>query len=135
MKAVEFKDFSFRYLQQPEPEKALTGITFDIEEGSVVGVIGRAGAGKSTLVKSLDGLVPDVELGYQEGDVIVSGLNTREVPVNQMARHVGIVMQNPEVQIFSLTVRDDIAFGPANLGVPRDEIFQRVARALKDTEM
>jgi energy-coupling factor transport system ATP-binding protein len=52
-----------------------------------------------------------------------------------MAHHVAIVMQNPEVQIFSLTVRDDIAFGPANLGVPRDEIFQRVQQALIDTEM
>lgn len=135
MKAVEFKDLSFRYLHQPESEKALTGITFDIEAGSVVGLIGKAGAGKSTLIKSLNGLVPYVELGYQDGDVIVGGFNTREVPVNQMARHVAIVMQNPEVQIFSLTVRDDIAFGPANLGVPRDEILQRVERALIDTEM
>ena len=135
MKAVEFKDLSFRYLQQPETEKALTGITYDIEAGSVIGLIGRAGAGKSTLIKSLNGLVPYVELGYQDGDVIVGGLNTRDVPVNQMAHHVAIVMQNPEVQIFSLTVRDDIAFGPANLGVPRDEIFQRVQQALIDTEM
>ena len=135
MKAVEFKDLSFRYLHQPEDEKALAGITFDIEAGSVVGLIGKAGAGKSTLTKSLNGLVPYVELGYQDGDVVVGGLNTREVPVNQMAHHVAIVMQNPEVQIFSLTVRDDIAFGPANLGVPRDEIFQRVEQALIDTEM
>ena len=135
MKAVEFKDLSFRYLHQPEDEKALAGITFDIEAGSVVGLIGKAGAGKSTLTKSLNGLVPYVELGYQDGDVVVGGLNTREVPVNQMAHHVAIVMQNPEVQIFSLTVRDDIAFGPANLGVLRDEIFQRVEQALIDTEM
>jgi energy-coupling factor transport system ATP-binding protein len=135
MKAVEFKDLSFRYLHQPETEKALAGITFDIEAGSVLGLIGKAGAGKSTLIKSLNGLVPYVELGYQDGDVIVGGLNTRDVPVNQMAHHVAIVMQNPEVQIFSLTVRDDIAFGPANLGVPRDEIFRRVQQALVDTEM
>jgi energy-coupling factor transporter ATP-binding protein EcfA2 len=102
MKAVEFKDFSFRYLHQPETEKALTGITYDIEAGSVIGLIGRAGAGKSTLIKSLNGLVPYVEIGYQDGDVIVGGLNTRDVPVNQMAHHVAIVMQNPEVQIFFL---------------------------------
>lgn len=134
MKSIEFKNFSFRYLQQQEGQ-ALSNVTFDAEEGSVIGVIGKAGAGKSTLVKSLDGLVPQVELGYQEGDIIVDGINTRDVAVNQMAKHVGIVLQNPEVQIFSLTVRDDIAFGPANLGVPRDEIFRRVDRALVDAEL
>ena len=135
MKSIEFKDFSFRYLQQPEGQMALSNVTFDAAEGSVIGVIGKAGAGKSTLVKSLNGLVPQVELGYQDGDIVVDGINTRDVAVNQMAKHVGIVLQNPEVQIFSLTVRDDIAFGPANLGVPREEIFRRVERALVDAEL
>lgn len=135
MKSIEFKDFSFRYLLQEEHEKALANLTFDIDAGSVVGVIGRAGAGKSTLVKALNGLVPKVELGYQDGDVIVDGKNTRDHDVNLMARHVGIVLQNPEIQIFSLTVRDDVAFGPANLGVPRDEIFRRVDNALRDAEL
>jgi energy-coupling factor transporter ATP-binding protein EcfA2 len=76
-----------------------------------------------------------VDLGYQEGDMIVDGLNTRQYDVNQLARHVGIVLQNPEVQIFSLTVRDDVAFGPANLGLPREEIFQRVAEAISAAEL
>jgi energy-coupling factor transporter ATP-binding protein EcfA2 len=133
MKSITFKDFSFSYLHQQG--KALSNINLEIDEGSVVGVIGRAGAGKSTLVKSLDGLVPRVELGYQDGDVITNGLNTRENDVNMMAHHVGIVLQNPEIQIFSLTVWDDIAFGPANLGIPREDIFRRVAEALRDTEL
>lgn len=135
MKSIEAKEFSFRYLHQAEGEKALSNLTFEVEEASVVGIIGRAGAGKSTLVKSLNGLVPKVDLGYQEGDMIVDGLNTRQYDVNQLARHVGIVLQNPEVQIFSLTVRDDVAFGPANLGLPREEIFQRVAEAINAAEL
>lgn len=135
MKSIEAKEFSFRYLHQAEGEKALSNLTFEVDEASVVGIIGRAGAGKSTLVKSLNGLVPKVDLGYQEGDMIVDGLNTRQYDVNQLARHVGIVLQNPEVQIFSLTVRDDVAFGPANLGLPREEIFQRVAEAISAAEL
>jgi energy-coupling factor transport system ATP-binding protein len=135
MKSIAYQDYSFRYLHQDESEKALSGLNLEIEAGSVVGVIGKAGAGKSTLIKSLNGLVPHVELGYQDGVVVVDGQNTREKQVNEMASHVGIVMQNPEVQIFSLTVSDDIAFGPANLGVPRDEIFRRVQKALVQAEL
>ena len=134
MKSITFKDFTFNYLNQRK-RKALSNITFDIEEGSVVGIIGRAGAGKSTLVKAMDGLVPQVEIGYQDGDVIVNELNTRDHEVNQMARHVGIVLQNPDLQIFSLTVWDDVAFGPSNLGYPREEVFKRVENALKETEI
>ncbi len=133
MKAIEFKDFSFRYIHQKG--QALDGITVDIDGGSVIGILGPAGAGKSTLVKALNGLVPLVDVGYQDGDVIVEGLNTREHEVNEMAHHVSIVLQNPEVQIFMTRVRDDIAFGPANLSIPREEVFARVDKALADTEL
>ncbi len=133
MKAIEYKDFSFRYIHQKG--KALEGITLEIESGSVIGILGPAGAGKSTLVKALNGLVPLVDIGYQDGDVIVEGLNTREYEVNHMARHVCLVLQNPEIQIFLTRVRDDIAFGPANLGIPRKEVFERVDKALEDTEL
>lgn len=133
MKAIEYKDFSFRYIHQKG--KALEGITLEIESGSVIGILGPAGAGKSTLVKALNGLVPLVDIGYQDGDVIVEGLNTRDYEVNHMARHVCLVLQNPEIQIFLTRVRDDIAFGPANLGIPRKEVFERVDKALEDTEL
>jgi energy-coupling factor transport system ATP-binding protein len=133
VKAIEFKDFSFRYIHQKG--QALEGITLDIEGGSVIGILGPAGAGKSTWVKALNGLVPSVDVGYQDGDVIVEGLNTREHEVNEMAHHVSVVLQNPEVQIFLTRVRDDIAFGPANLGIPREQVFARVEKALVDTEL
>jgi energy-coupling factor transport system ATP-binding protein len=133
VKSIEYKDFSFRYIHQKG--KALEGITLEIESGSVIGILGPAGAGKSTLVKALNGLVPSVDIGYQDGDVIVEGLNTRDYEVNHMARHVCLVLQNPEIQIFLTRVRDDIAFGPANLGIPRKEVFERVDKALEDTEL
>jgi energy-coupling factor transport system ATP-binding protein len=133
MKAIEYKDFSFRYIHQKG--KALDDITLDIDSGSVIGILGPAGAGKSTLVKALNGLVPSVDIGYQDGDVIVEGFNTREHEVNHMAHHVSVVLQNPEVQIFLTRVRDDVAFGPANLGIPREEVFERVDKALVETEL
>jgi energy-coupling factor transport system ATP-binding protein len=133
VKAIEFKDFSFRYIHQKG--QALDGINVDIEGGSVIGILGPAGAGKSTWIKALNGLVPLVDVGYQDGDVIVEGLNTREHEVNEMAHHISVVLQNPEVQIFLTRVRDDIAFGPANLGIPREEVFARVEKALQDTEL
>ena len=134
MKLIEFKDFTFNYLHQKK-SKALLNINADIDDGTVVGIIGRAGAGKSTLIKALNGLVPQVDIGYQDGDVIVDKMNTRDHEINQMARHVGIVLQNPEIQLFSLTVWDDVAFGPSNLGLPRDEVFRRVESALKELEL
>lgn len=131
MKSIEFQNFAFRYLNQKG--NALENVSFEIEEGTIVGILGPAGAGKSTLIKALNGLVPKVDIGYQDGDVIINQLNTRDHDVNVMARQVALVMQNPEVQIFSIKVWDDIAFGPANLGVPKDEIIQRVDEALQET--
>jgi energy-coupling factor transport system ATP-binding protein len=135
MKTIVLKNFSFRYLQQTEGEKALDSISLEINNGSIVGVLGRAGAGKSTFVKALNGLCPQVEIGIQEGDLFIEGENTRDKEVNELARKVGIVLQNPEVQIFSLSVWDDVAFGPSNLGMPRDEIIRRVDRSLTALEL
>ncbi len=135
MKTIFYKDYSFRYLHQNEEEKALAHINLEIAEGSVVGVIGKAGAGKSTLIKSLNGLCPQVDIGYQDGDLFVDGLNVREHEVFEMASKVGVVLQNPELQIFSLTVYDDIAFGPSNLGVKREEIIQRVENVIDAIEL
>jgi energy-coupling factor transporter ATP-binding protein EcfA2 len=135
MKTIDFKNFSFQYLYQEEGENALDDITLEIGNGSVVGLLGRAGAGKSTFVKSLNGLCPQVEIGTQKGDLFIEGINTRDKEVNELARKVGIVLQNPEVQIFSLTVWDDVAFGPSNLGMDRDEIIRRVDRSLKALEL
>ncbi len=135
MTKILFKDYSFRYLHQKKDEKALENLNIGLNQGSIVGVIGRAGAGKSTFIKSLNSLCPKVDIGYQDGDLYINDKNTRDFEVNELANDVGIVMQNPEVQIFALTVLDDIAFGPSNLGVPRDEITRRVEGILEAIEL
>jgi energy-coupling factor transport system ATP-binding protein len=128
---VEFRDFSFRYLGRSRP--ALRGINLRIEDGEVVGIIGPPGAGKTSLLQALNGLIPHVNPGFQQGDVVVAGLNTRDESVASLARFVGLVLQDPEVQLFNLTVWDEVAFGLINLGLPRKDIATRVAFALQET--
>jgi energy-coupling factor transport system ATP-binding protein len=111
----------------------LKSINLEIEEGEKVAIIGPTGSGKSTLIKLLNGIIPHFTGGKLEGDVIVDGLNTKEYEVPQLSKHVGIVLDDPTLQIFALSVEDDVAFGPANLGFPKEVIFERVDFALKAT--
>jgi len=96
-------------------------------------VTGPSGCGKTTLCRCLNGLVPNFYTGDLTGEVIVCGLDARRQPTSLMSRHVGFVFQNPDNQLFSLTVERDVAFGPENLGLPREEIRERVEWALKVT--
>lgn len=126
--SVRFEDFTFTYIGQKKA--ALKDVNLKIEGGKV-GIIGPTGSGKTTLLMALNGLVPHTDVGDQKGDVVVMGLNTRDHTVSEMARHVGLVMENPVTQLFSLTVIDDVAFGPSNLGLPLDEIKKRLEFALE----
>lgn len=128
---IKLINFSFRYPGSKAP--ALKNINLSIKEGLIVGIVGPTGSGKSTLIKALNGLVPKITGGVQEGDVIVDGLNTRNHGVAELARHVGVVLDDPFTQIFSLTVWDDVCFGPSNLGIPANEIVERAKFALKAT--
>lgn len=111
--------------------KALKGISLDIDQGSFVSVIGMNGSGKSTLAKCLNGLIVPTT-----GDVIVDGFNTKdEDHLWDVRRRVGMVFQNPDNQIVSSIVEDDVAFGPENLGVPPHEIRRRVDDALTKVGM
>lgn len=111
--------------------RAIDGITFDIEKGSFVSVVGMNGSGKSTLAKCLNGL-----LLPSGGDVIVEGMNTRDdSKLWDIRSRVGMVFQNPDNQIVSSIVEDDVAFGPENLGIPPQEIRKRVDAALKQVGM
>ena len=111
--------------------KALKGISLDIDQGSFVSVIGMNGSGKSTLAKCLNGLIVPTT-----GDVIVDGFNTKdEDHLWDVRRRVGMVFQNPDNQIVSSIVEDDVAFGPENLGVPPKEIRRRVDDALTKVGM
>jgi len=112
---------------------ALTGISLDVEAGSFVLVSGPSGCGKSTLALCLAGLVPHVSSARMRGQVRVNGLDAGAHPPAELARHVGLVFQNPATQLFNATVDEEVAFAPRNLGLPAEEIAARVAFALNAT--
>lgn len=109
---------------------ALNGLDLHIPAGQFVLVTGPSGCGKSTLARALTGLIPHALSANMTGNVTIDGLNTREEPLPGLARHAGIVMQNPAAQLFHLRVADEVAFGPRNLGLPESDVQERVKRAL-----
>ena len=109
----------------PNGTKALNGIDLQIRRGEFLGVIGQNGAGKTTLVKHFNGLLKPTE-----GRVVVKGIDTRAAQVSRLARHVGYVFQNPDHQIFASKVREEIAFGPKNIGMDRAAIEKNVEEAI-----
>ena len=88
------------------------------------------GAGKTTLCLTLNGLIPNAVRGSLTGRVTVSGVDTATVPVHELARRVGMVLQNPEAQFFGESVEEELAFGPENLCLPTEEIERRVVASL-----
>ncbi|MDR2770481.1 MAG: energy-coupling factor transporter ATPase, partial [Clostridiales Family XIII bacterium] len=110
---------------------AIGGVSIDIEEGSFTAVIGRNGSGKSTLAKNINAL-----LLPSGGAVYVDGFRTSdEGALWEVRRRAGMVFQNPDNQIVSAIVEDDVAFGPENLGLAPDEIRRRVTEALRAVDM
>ncbi|MBR6792568.1 MAG: energy-coupling factor transporter ATPase [Ruminococcus sp.] len=133
-KIIEIKGLRFAYQAEGEKEKApevLKGIDLEIGEGEFVAVLGHNGSGKSTLAKHLNGiLVPT------EGKVYVGGIDTAdEDKLFELRQCAGMVFQNPDNQIVSSIVEEDVAFGLENLGVPYEEMRQRVDEALKAVNM
>lgn len=132
MSQIEVKNVSYNYsLGDGHAVKALKRVSFSIEKGSFVALAGMNGSGKSTLAKLLNGLfVPN------EGDVLIDGLSTKdEKNTFEIRKKAGMVFQNPDNQMVATIIEDDIAFGPENIGVPRDEIIERVNSALEAVGM
>lgn len=113
-----------------EAVPVLKGINLQIERGQFVALLGRVGAGKTTLCLTLNGLVPHATGGVFRGDVTVLGQNTKQLTVPDLARQVGLVFQDPESQIVQTRVEDEVAFGCENLGIAPAEIEERVTWAL-----
>ena len=117
--------------QEVAGTRAIDGVSLEIEAGSFVAVVGMNGSGKSTLAKCLNGLIVP-----SSGDVLVDGMNTKnDSELWDIRSRVGMVFQNPDNQIVSSIVEDDVAFGPENLGVPPEEIRRRVDDALQKVGM
>ncbi len=129
MTVIEFEQVHFHY--PGEEKEILHGIDLKIESGSFVAVLGHNGSGKSTLAKHMNAiLIPT------EGRVLVHGIDTScEDRILDVRRKVGMVFQNPDNQIVANVVEDDVAFAPENLGVPPEEIRQRVDTALRQVGM
>ena len=119
------------YRYDPEGDPAVKGISFEVERGEFLAVMGHNGSGKSTLAKLLNGLFLPTE-----GMVLLSGMDTRdEARTWDIRRKAGMVFQNPDNQLVATMVYDDVAFGLENIGVPTEEMPARIDEALKLTGM
>lgn len=125
---IEVRNVSYAYEGTPTP--ALDHVNLTICRGEFVAFIGQNGAGKTTLAKTFNGILTPAS-----GEVIVEGRETRAAGLDVLARIVGYVYQNPDHQIFSNTVKEEVAFGPRNLGLAPEEIDRAVQHALELVEM
>jgi len=131
MAVIETKGLTYTYPGAVKP--SINNVSIKIEKGEFVLITGPSGCGKTTLCRCFNGLIPHFYQGKLEGEIKVAGLTVQEHPTFELARHVGMVFQNPENQLFALSVEKDVAFGLENLGLPRDEIRKRVDWALQIT--
>lgn len=119
---IDFKNVHYRY---PNGHEALRGVTFRVTHGEKVALLGLNGAGKSTLMLHVNGLLLPTE-----GEVNVGGIPVTKKTAPRVRQEVGMLFQDPDDQLFMPTVGEDVAFGPANMRLERDEIERRVTEAL-----
>lgn len=124
MGKIEIKDLSYTYPQADRP--ALKNINLTINKGEFILLTGPSGCGKTTFCRTLNGLIPKFYNGKMVGQVIVNGLDTAKYSTMELAQHVGLIFQNPDNQIFALTVEKDIAFGLENLGKNREKMYKEI---------
>ena len=123
------------YIYPNAKEIVLKDISLTINKGEFLGIIGATGAGKTTLCLALTGIVPQFYGGRFFGKIVIAGLDSLEHPVSELASHVGIVFEDPEVQITATSVENEIAFALENLCVPREEILRRIPIVLKSVRL
>lgn len=123
------KNLTFQY--RTRPEKAVEDVSIELKPGEMLLIAGSSGCGKTTLARCINGLIPRSYRGTREGKVLLHGKDVAELQIAEVAQTVGTLLQDPERQIVASNVFNEIAFGPENLGLPRDEILQRVEQAMK----
>ena len=126
---ITIQDFSFTYKGEKKP--ALQDVCLTVPEGGFLGVIGPAGAGKTTLARAISGMIPHHYTGEYYGRVAVNGLDTVETSQTDISRLVGMVFQDVDSQIISPMVEDELLYGLENFGIPREEVPARVEEALQ----
>jgi len=126
--AIEMIDVSYRY---PRSKKiVIKNLNLAVKQGEFLAVMGENGAGKSTLCQILNGIIPHSLHGKLSGKILVQGLDTQETPISVLSTKVGIVLDDPENQLFTTSVMSEVAFGPENLNVPVEEIRERIRWAI-----
>ena len=127
--SIQVRDVEYIYNEGlPGETAALKGVSFDLYDGEIVGIIGHTGSGKSTLLQQLNGLLKPTS-----GTIIVNGkdITSQMTIMSEVRKTVGLVFQYPEYQLFEETIGKDVAFGPKNVGVPESEIEDRVRKSLE----
>ncbi len=132
---LEVRRFSYRYPRTSAP--VLRDLSFTLAEGEFVGIVGPTGAGKSTLCLALCGLIPHILGGHIDGEILLAGKNTVDTPLeallfrrDEKTAVAGITFQDPEAQLVGMSVEEDLAFGPQNLGIAAEEINRRIDEVL-----
>ncbi len=125
---VQIRDLSFKY--SDKSEKHLKGISLDINKGEILIFTGANGSGKTTLCYCICGIIPLIKGGIFEGEVKIMGRSVKDGRISELSSFIGMVFQNPDIQLFLPTVEDEIAFGPENFAVPQNEIRNRIDSVL-----
>src|SRR5215207_4445668 len=123
------ENLSFQYRTRSEP--AIENVSFDLKPGELLLIAGSSGCGKTTLARCINGLIPRSYRGTRNGKVLLQGKDVAAIQIADVSQVVGTLLQDPERQIVASNVYNEIAFGPENLGLPRDEILARVEQAMK----
>ena len=131
MAVIETKNLTYTYPGGTKP--SISDISIKVEKGDFLLITGPSGCGKTTLCRCFNGLIPHFYQGELKGEITVAEMDVTKHPTYEMAKHVGLVFQNPENQLFALSIEKDVAFGLENLGVPRKEMQERVEWALNLT--
>jgi len=124
-----FDDVSYLYPRSQKP--VLKHISFEVKQGEFLGLIGPTGAGKSTLCLAFNGIVPQFYGGRFFGEAKIAGLDTVDHSIRELSRHIGAVFEDPETQLVTTSVENEIAFALENQKLPADEIWQRIPEALE----
>jgi len=131
MALIEIKRLTYTYPGATQP--SISDVSLTVNKGEFVLITGPSGCGKTTLCRTFNGLIPQFYQGELKGEIRVADLDAAKHPTYEMAKHVGLVFQNPENQLFALSVEKDVAFGLENLGNSREEMRKRVDWALELT--
>ena len=133
MTLITYNNFHFRYKKNKEYQ--LNNINLKIDVNKFILLCGETGSGKTTLIRSMNGLIPQFYPGYYKGNVIVNEKDTSETPIAELARDVGIVFQNPENQLIAMDVENEIAFGMENLGFPKEKMREKLNNITRTMEI